>query len=54
MFLQVFAGLWEFGLVTGDELSRKLPVAGWREVHFVNELLGIALDQPFSGRRERS
>src|SRR5262249_34792236 len=25
IFLQAFAGLREFGLVTGDELSRKLP-----------------------------
>src|SRR5438132_388744 len=25
IFLQTFAGLWKFDLVTGDELSRKLP-----------------------------
>src|SRR6266849_10983724 len=46
IFLQAFAGLWEFGLVTGDELivSCQSRFPGWRQVHFVNELLGFALD----------
>src|SRR5260370_15697553 len=46
IFLQAFAGLWEFGLVTGDELivSCQSRFPGWRQVHFVNEMLGFALD----------
>ena len=46
IFLQAFAGLWKFDLVTGDELvvSRQSCFAGWRQVHFMDQLLGLALN----------
>jgi hypothetical protein len=39
IFLQAFAGLWEFGLVTGDELirGRKRSFAGRRQVQHTKE-----------------
>src|SRR5258707_13106449 len=46
IFLQAFAGLWKFGLVTGDELivSCQSRFAGRRQVHFMDQLLGPALN----------
>jgi hypothetical protein len=46
IFLQTFAGLGKFDLVTGDELivSRQSCFAGWRQVHFMDQLLGLALN----------
>src|SRR6266436_2563704 len=46
IFLQTFAGLWKFDLVTGDELivSRQSRFTGRRQVHFMNQLLGLALN----------
>src|ERR1700732_296976 len=44
--LQAFAGLWKFGLVTGDELivSGQSRFADRRQVHFMDQLLGLALN----------
>ena len=46
IFLQAFAGLWKFDLVTGDELiiSCYSRFAGRRQVHFMDQLLGPALN----------
>src|SRR5262245_34799484 len=46
IFLQAFAGLREFGLVTGDELvvSCQSRFAGRCQVHFMDQLLGLALN----------
>src|SRR6266478_7303093 len=46
IFLQTFAGLWKFDLVTGDELivSRQSRFAGRRQVHFMDQLLSFALN----------
>ena len=46
IFLQAFAGLWKFGLVTGDELivSCQSRFAGRSQVHFMDQLLGLALN----------
>ena len=46
IFLQAFAGFWEFGLVTGEELivGRQSCFASRRQVHFMNQLLGLALN----------
>ena len=46
IFLQAFAGLWEFGLVTGDELivGCQSCFAGRRQVHFMDQLLSFALN----------
>src|SRR6516164_2907504 len=46
ILLQAFAGFWEFGLVTGDELivSCQSCFAGRRQVHFMDQLLSFALD----------
>src|SRR3977135_4684397 len=43
--LQAFAGLWKFGLVTGDELivSGQSRFADRRQVHFMDQLLRLAL-----------
>src|ERR1700738_1452316 len=43
--LQAFAGLWKFGLVTGDELivSGQSRFADRRHVHFMDQLLRLAL-----------
>ena len=41
IFVQAFAGFWEFALVTGDELivGRQSGFAGRRQVHFMDQLL---------------
>src|ERR1700730_10673501 len=46
IFLQAFAGFWEFDLVTGDELivSRQNGFASRRQVHFMDQLLSFALN----------
>jgi hypothetical protein len=46
IFLQTFAGLWKFDLVTGDELivGRQSRFAGRRQVHFMDQLLSFALN----------
>jgi hypothetical protein len=46
IFLQAFAGLWKFSLVTEDELtvSCQSRFAGRRQVHFMDQLLGLALN----------
>src|ERR1700751_1476486 len=46
IFVQAFAGLREFGLVTGDELivSCQSRFAGRRQVHFMDQLLSLALN----------
>jgi len=46
IFLQAFAGFWEFGLVTGDELivGSQSCFAGRRQVHFMDQLLSFALN----------
>src|SRR5262245_14855118 len=46
ILLQTFAGLWELGLVTGDELivGCQSRFAGRRQVHFMDQLLGLALN----------
>ena len=46
IFLQAFAGFWEFGLVTGEELivGRQSCFASRRQVHFMDQLLGLALN----------
>src|ERR1700730_11313381 len=46
IFLQTFASLWKFGLVTGDELivSCQSRLAGRSQVHFMDQLLGLALN----------
>jgi hypothetical protein len=46
IFLQAFAGLRKFDLVTGDELivSRQSRFAVRRQVHFMDQLLGLALN----------
>src|SRR5438105_3261798 len=45
IFLQAFAGFWEFGLVTGDELiiGCQSRFTGRRQVHFMDQLLRLAL-----------
>ena len=46
IFLQTFAGLWKFDLVTGDELfvGCQSCFAGRRQVHFMDQLLSFALN----------
>src|SRR5258707_4497639 len=46
IFLQTFAGLWKFDLVTGDELFVGCTscFAGRRQVHFMDQLLSFALN----------
>jgi hypothetical protein len=46
IFLQAFAGFWEFGLLTGDELivGCQSCFAGRRQVHFTDKLLSFALN----------
>jgi hypothetical protein len=46
ILLQAFAGLRKFGLVTGDELivGCQSRFAGRRQVHFMDQLLGLALN----------
>src|SRR5438105_8467122 len=46
IFLQTFASLWKFGSVTGDELSISCQsrLAGRSQVHFMDKLLGLALN----------
>jgi hypothetical protein len=46
IFRQAFAGLWKFGLIAGDELivSCQSRFAGRRQVHFMDQLLGLALN----------
>src|SRR5260370_2519050 len=46
IFLQAFAGFWEFALVTGDELvvGCQSCFAGRRQVHFMDQLLSFALN----------
>src|SRR5438034_11329311 len=46
IFLQAFAGLWKFSLVTEDELtvSCQSRFAGRRQVHFMDQLLSLALN----------
>src|ERR1700730_18490569 len=46
IFLQAFAGFWEFDLVTRDELivSRQNGFASRRQVHFMDQLLSFALN----------
>src|SRR4029077_10671714 len=45
IFLQTFAGLWKFDLVTGDELfvGCQSCFAGRSQVHFMDQLLRLAL-----------
>jgi hypothetical protein len=45
IFVQAFAGFWEFDLVTGDELivGRQSGFASRRQVHFMDQLLRFAL-----------
>src|SRR6516165_630198 len=46
IFLQAFAGLRKFDLVTGDKLivGCQSRFAGRRQVHFMDQLLGLALN----------
>ena len=46
IFLQTFAGLWKFDLVTGDELfvGCQSCFAGRSQVHFMDQLLSFALN----------
>src|SRR5215469_12794853 len=46
ILLQAFAGFWEFGLVTGNELivSCQSCFARRRQVHFMDQLLSFALN----------
>src|SRR5260370_33785977 len=46
IFLQTFAGLWKFDLVTGDELfvGCQSCFAGRRQVHFMDQLLSFAVN----------
>ncbi len=46
VFVQAFAGFWEFGLVTGDELivGRQSCFASRCQVHFMDQLLGLTLN----------
>ncbi len=48
IFLQALAGLREFSPVTGDELiiGGQSCFAGRRQVHFMDQLLGLALNAP--------
>src|SRR5271157_6554487 len=43
IFLQAFAGFWEFDLVTGEELlvGRQSGFASRRQVHFMDQLLSL-------------
>jgi hypothetical protein len=47
IFVQAFAGFWEFDLVTGDELivGRQSGFASRRQVHFMDQLLRFALNE---------
>ena len=44
VLLQAFAGFWEFGLVTSNELIVRCQscLARRRQLHFMNQLFGIA------------
>ena len=46
IFVQAFAGFWEFDLVTGDELivGRQSGFASRSQVHFMDQLLRFALN----------
>src|SRR5580704_15068362 len=46
IFVQAFAGFWEFDLVTGNELiiGSQSGFAGRRQVHFMDQLLRFALN----------
>src|SRR6516162_264000 len=46
IFVEAFAGFWEFGLVTRDELivGCQSCFAGRRQVHFMDQLLSFALN----------
>jgi len=48
ILLQAFAGFCEFGLVTGNELIVRCQscLARRRQVHFMNQLFGFALNAP--------
>ena len=46
IFLQALAGFWELDLVTGEKLLKgcQSGFASRRQVHFMNQLLGLALN----------
>ena len=46
IFVQAFAGFWEFYLVTGNKLiiGSQSGFAGRRQVHFMDQLLRFALN----------